>query len=115
MAKGKEDAITCAVRVLNEALNADRRAVEGIFGIAFPCNQELAKHPTVQVDGEDHIYGTPSITVLGLINGLFGVDDDDWGYIAKIVNPHSSEPSRIVRFVDLRVYDENERRLEDAY
>lgn len=37
------------LKVLNEALKADKDAVNGICQYRVPCNEELAFHPTIQV------------------------------------------------------------------
>lgn len=68
-----------AVRVLNEALDVHPEAIEALVSHRVPCNGALAKHPSIQV-GE-----TASgweVGMLGIINGLFGTDKDDWGFIA---------------------------------
>lgn len=90
------DAIRQAVRVLNEALAADPDAIEELFGHRVQVNEVLADHPTIQVTGS--IGEPPTMNVLGLINGLFGVDDRDWGFIAS---EHDNEKGRIERFVVL--------------
>jgi hypothetical protein len=49
------------------------------------CNDELAKHPTVQV--ETH-YSAPAVGLLGIINGIFGTivggKLDGYGYIVAV-------------------------------
>lgn len=77
------------VATLNRALKTDRNAIEAIFDDAHrvPCNHALAEDPTIQVrdEGEGE---TPRYTlgVLGLLNGLIGVQADGWGYIARVYN-----------------------------
>lgn len=59
------------LRVLNEGLTADRRAMQDLIGGGTQCNQTLADHPTIQV--RDHGSKTEPVYVvsaLGLINGL---------------------------------------------
>lgn len=63
-----------AVRILNNALKADPVAINKLFSWQnrIPCNEELAKHKTIQVnrlDGEEKKW---NIGLLGLLNGLFG-------------------------------------------
>ncbi len=58
------------LRVLNEAVAADRRAIQDLIDTRTQCGQALADHPTIQViDLGSHplqyLVGT-----LGLINGL---------------------------------------------
>lgn len=69
-----------AIAFLNELLEVDRAAISELFlAHRVSCNEAMAKHETVQVgvvrDGWD-------LGVLGLINGLFGVDERQWGFIA---------------------------------
>lgn len=69
-------AIDQAIEVLNRALAADPEAIASLLACRVPCNNTLAADPTIQVNGDDM-----SIGALGLINGLFGVQTDGWGYI----------------------------------
>jgi hypothetical protein len=77
------EAVDYAIEVLNRALAADKDALSMLFGFRTPCNETLAFDPTIQVRcnaDETHAIGT-----LGLINGLFGVDDRNWGHISMVV------------------------------
>lgn len=86
-------AINDAVRVLNEALQADPECVNQLMKLEVPVNGELARHPTIQVgtslvDPERAGY---VVRPLGLINGLFGTfGEDEWGYIAMHQKPDGS-------------------------
>lgn len=82
--KRRRVAVEQAVAVLNEALEADPVAMLGLFQHGVSVNDALADHPTIQVDSET---GTAVLRPLGLINGLFGVDADNWGYIAMVCTP----------------------------
>lgn len=85
-----------AIAVLNEALTADRAAVEAVMLYRVTCNAELAQHATVQVGDESEGDGTLfSLGPMGLINGIFGVDEAGWGHIAAVLDPVSH---RILRF-----------------
>lgn len=68
------------VDFLNELLKTDPLAIHSLFSMRTSCNEELADHPTVQVGtigtSTYHIVG-----LIGIINGLFGVDDDGVGHI----------------------------------
>ena len=84
----REDA-KVAVAFLNEALKLDPVAVQGLFEHRVPCNDALRDHPTIQVAaaGAEPVPGEPardqaSVGILGLLNGLFGVDERSWGHIA---------------------------------
>ena len=63
------------VDALNEANQLDPLAVAELMICRVSCNEALADHPTIQV-------GNDGVGPLGLINGLVGVRDNDWGYIA---------------------------------
>ena len=83
------DSIDLAIEVLNEALAADPKAMQELFLKRVKVNTaELWDHPTIQVgtlpsiDPEAEDDGSIWLRPLGLINGLFGVDDRNWGFIA---------------------------------
>ena len=71
-------ALAKAVDVLNEALAADPQAINALMRLSVQCNATLARHPSVQVGAHQHDF---ELRPLGLINGLFGVDEHDWGFI----------------------------------
>ncbi len=66
-----------AVEVLNQALESDPKVINTIMTQRFDCNKALTEHPTIQTGERD-------LGVMGLINGLFGVDKDGYGFIAGI-------------------------------
>ena len=68
------------VSVLNEANQLDPVAIGQLMFTRVKCNEALGAHPTIQVGR----MGGPDLLVgpLGLINGLVGVKDNNWGYIA---------------------------------
>ena len=81
------EAIDQAVRVLNEALEADPGAMLALMNFGVTVNQTLADHPTIQVWSKEETDGQGyRLRPLGLINGLFGVDIYQWGYIAMFMN-----------------------------
>lgn len=67
-----------ALKLLNELALLDNAAVTELIQHRVPCNRHLADHPTVQVGGDEVI---AKVGVLGIINGLFGVNADGWGAI----------------------------------
>ena len=85
-----------AIRVLNEALEADPGAVRRLMNMETDCNQAMADHPSIQVGAYDKDTGDPTIggpywvRPLGLINGLFGTASDAWGFIAMNVRDDGS-------------------------
>ncbi|MFA5999897.1 MAG: hypothetical protein WC783_02875 [Candidatus Paceibacterota bacterium] len=66
---------------INELIALDREAISGLFTHRLSCNEALANHPTVQVqqEGEGNNY---SVSLIGILNGLIGADDNQIGYIA---------------------------------
>ena len=75
----RSDAVAQAIKVLNEAVALEPEAITRLMFHRVRIGKELADHPTIQCrsSGPD-IY---EVSALGLINGLFGVDEDDWGFI----------------------------------
>lgn len=72
------EAIDQAIDILNSALEVDSDAINRLFVYSIAINGELLTHPTIQC-GTKH--GISYMRVLGLINGLFGVDDNQYGHI----------------------------------
>jgi len=70
------------IAYLNELVAADPEAIGELVESRTPCNRTLAEHPIVQV--LRHLDGSCSIGILGILNGLFGVDQSSWGTIAAI-------------------------------
>jgi hypothetical protein len=59
-----------AVRILNEAIAADKTIGKSLFDYRVPCNQALADHTTIvvqELEGEAYEVG-----VIGILNGIFG-------------------------------------------
>lgn len=92
------------INVLNEACRLDSAAIVSLIETRVECNEGLAKHPTIQVareagsdDADDsrtlNIVMKYSVGFLGMINGIFGVDDAGWGTIGAkfdVVCPSNS-------------------------
>lgn len=90
-----------AVKTLNEAFQADPEAIRRMIGSTVTVNEQIAHHPTIQVGqkkkpgrtmiGPDGIFELPSyetvstLGVIGLLNGIFGIDENGQGPIARIV------------------------------
>jgi len=63
--------------ILNELIKLDQKCAETLVSQRVPCNESVADHPTIQVHqppGEK-----PSVGLLGILNGLFGIQDDGFG------------------------------------
>lgn len=87
-----------AIKILNEGLVADPNAFGSLIDIRVPCGERLARHPTIQVGH----YGTGvRVGLLGIINGLFGVDVRGYGPISAILDENPDDPKGtpvLVRF-----------------
>lgn len=46
------------------------------------CNEKLAEHETIQIHLSNGVY---RVGVLGLINGMFGIDENGYGAIMMIL------------------------------
>ncbi len=93
------DPITKAVQVLNDALKLDRQAITDLVNMRVECNNELARHPTIQTG----VYGgAKRIGILGLLNGALG--DSPSGVIGAqgSMAADTGHFYEIERFVDLR-------------
>jgi hypothetical protein len=100
------DLISRTVQLLNDALILDAEAIKNLINARIPCNKALAGHPTIQVGC--HGAGSENtgyrVGLLGIINGIFGVDEGNWGYIGAEGNldQDTKQFLNIERFVDLR-------------
>lgn len=65
-----------AIEVLNRVHSADPTVLRTLIKFRVPCNAAVANDPSVQV--------TPDTTVgvLGVLNGIFGIDGNGRGPIA---------------------------------
>ena len=87
--KRNEVTVSQVVELLNQALKIDSIAITNLVRTRVVCNRGLANHQTIQVglapgcdpedNPKDHEY---EVGLLGLINGLFGIDEKQWGAIA---------------------------------
>jgi hypothetical protein len=81
----------CAL--LNDLHALDPTAVQALIDHRVPCNAELGEHPTVQCgserehDGHRLLY---RVGMLGILNGLCGVDARGWGLIAAVYDDANS-------------------------
>ena len=89
--KRNEVTVEQVVELLNQALEADETALTDLIQTRVACNKKLAEHSSIQVglapgcNSEDKklFY---EVGILGLLNGLFGVDEKSWGAIAAEMN-----------------------------
>lgn len=70
------------VDFLNGLLEIDPLAINALFSARVACNEKLANHETVQVGRVSENYY--QVGMIGVLNGLFGKDEDGWGYVGGI-------------------------------
>lgn len=84
-----------AIEVLNRALTTDPPAIRKLFEFRTGCSEALANDPTIQVRSRKMMMGGGrseefevnmySLGALGLINGIFGVQNSaNYGWIAAV-------------------------------
>ena len=84
------------VDLLNEVLKLDEEAVTVLFRQKIPCNKRLLHHPTVQCRAEHGKLSSYTISPLGIINGLFGIDKNEMGAIYREVDMDDNE--KLIKF-----------------
>ena len=85
--KRNEVTVEQVVELLNQALKADDVALTDLIQTRVACNKKLAEHSSIQVglapgcnpEDKNLFY---EVGILGLLNGLFGIDEKQWGAIA---------------------------------
>ena len=85
------------VALLNEAFELDPAAISALYRYRVPCNEALADHPTIQVAKTATGY---DVALIGLLNGLGGVDAEGWGAVAASVDTDVT-PHKLLGFVVL--------------
>ena len=89
------------VTFLNELLEIDPIAITALFSMRTACNQNLAKHDTVQV-GVQGKYA--QVGMFGIFNGLFGKDSYGWGHISADYDNGVIRRFRLLTDDDVRKY-----------
>ena len=89
-----------AIAVLNRAVEADREAMSQLFATRIVCNDDLADDPTIQVLSHKELVPQGPlglmrdytlVGLLGIINGIFGIRKDGWGYITMVTDDEDGE------------------------
>lgn len=78
------------ITYLNELIAIDKPAIAALLANRVPCNEYLAEHPTVQVSAQ---HGGYHVGMLGIINGMFGVNRQGFGLIRYVF-----EDGELIRF-----------------
>ena len=76
--------LLACVEMLNEIHRLDPTVMPKLIAFRVPCNEALANHPSVQVGVAKENLGTPEqyiVGFLGILNGIFGVREDGYGFI----------------------------------
>jgi hypothetical protein len=68
-----------AIEVLNRIHKADPTVLPALIFHRVECNHQVAEDKTVQVGTVSN--GGYEVGILGIINGIFGVDENGWGHI----------------------------------
>lgn len=84
------DHIDKAIEVLNELHTADPSVMNTLVSYRVPCNDDVADHDTIQVGVTPDGY---VVGILGIINGIFGINEYDSGYIVA-----NTENGAIINF-----------------
>lgn len=85
------------IEFLNELLDLDPVAVRALVEQRVSCNKALAEHPTVQTWSPPSANGVNYVGLLGILNGLFGVDDAGGGPITAVFTDDSITLQKFVR------------------
>lgn len=85
------------IQYLNNLIKLDQKAISNLIDARVPCNTDLANHETVQVVdlGTDEI-PEYKVGILGILNGLCGVDEDSFGFI---VGEFDEDNKTIIKFI----------------
>jgi len=67
------------IEYLNSLLLLDSTAISKLIDVRIQTNSRLAKHETVQVVQSNT--GEYTVGLLGILNGLCGIDEDGLGFI----------------------------------
>lgn len=92
------------IHLLNECVAIDPVAMASLVAARVPCSAGFCDHPTVQVgpiDEQNPAAGW-EVGILGVLNGMFGVDDDGWGEITLYTKEGGSPALRFGRTSDWR-------------
>lgn len=90
------------VALLNEMLSLDPNATLELMRLHVSCNESLAGHPTIQVGATDAHSFTYEVGLLGVLNGLVGVNSAQLGVIsAELEGEDWASVTKIISFVVL--------------
>lgn len=89
------DEVQTAIEVLNRIHAADPSVLPALIAHRVPCNRAVADDPTVQVGKIDGTDDEWEVGLLGIVNGLYGVQGPKGvGFIAA----HYDDEHRLTHF-----------------
>lgn len=101
------------IELLNEAVRDDRIAMDLLVNERVYCNETLANHPTIQVQKAEPlvVFNTKmseevsrwQVGLLGILNGIFGIDERGTGRIAAVFNIVCPDDCQSVDFEGYKV------------
>ena len=80
------------IEFLNEILKLDSSVAQFIIDNRVACNSLIADHESIQVICDKEDAGLYKVGLLGILNGLFG-SENETGYIAAVVEKDGSVSS----------------------
>ena len=87
----RKEVVNTFLRVLNEANLLDPNAIKALVNNRVPCNEKLAEHKTIQVNGE---IGMAQVGLLGVINGICDA------LVGCRIAIFQADPDTIVKFIE---------------
>ena len=93
------DPVARTLEILNDALIRDADAITALVTARVPCNDRLARHPSIRIGEYDGVF---RVGVLGLLNGIL---TDAPAAVIGAKGARGERSGRFVRdraFVDLR-------------
>lgn len=78
------------IDLLNAANELDPKAMAALVAARVECNEALTEHPTIQCGGDEVLGGEYTVGLVGILNGLFGVDARQYGAISARVREDGS-------------------------
>jgi len=94
------------VKLLNEMLEIDPRATRLLANMRVACNKSLENHPTIQV-GAYKKSDKPGVGIIGVLNGLFGIDSSGFGPIVAVY-----DDDRLDYFATIEDFKKGKRKVK---
>lgn len=82
------------VDFLNELVRLDEPAITKLLDARVECGENFADHETLQVGKYRDVF---KVGFLGVLNGLFGADEQKYGPIEAVIGRHDHKVQRFRR------------------